>query len=49
MEKMSRFKRYLGQRYSDLEQTPAIKPFVVATGRDTNFLSLEDSRMPASG
>lgn len=38
---MSRLKRS-----SDLEQTPAIRPLFVATGRGTNFLSCE---MFASG
>lgn len=47
-ERNEQIQKILGQRCSDLEQTPAISPFVVATDRGTNFLNCEDGEMPAS-
>lgn len=45
---MSRLERYLGQRCNNLEQTPAMTPLFFVTDRGTNFLSCEDSGMPAA-
>lgn len=49
MEKNELIPKIFRAECSALKQAPAIKPFFVATGRDTNFLSCEDGRMPASG